>query len=229
MLTVAADVTAASLTVTATSTVDISQSGTAEATGTDQAPVISAVTVNPATESVARGGNRRFTATVTGTSSPAQTVTWTLSGNENTGTTISANGTLTVAADETAVSLTVIATSTVDTAKSGTATVTLTGKRPSELRGFQIRFTGSGGSVNVSGGFKLSKSDTTYSSIAISVENDEDYDSFRWLVDGKDLSGDEESITLDASDYNAGTYQLTVIVEQDGVPYSREYPFAVID
>jgi hypothetical protein len=86
-------------------------------------PTVSAVTVSPATASVAKGKTHQFTAAVTGTNSPAQTVTWSVSGGVE-GTTIT-GGLLTVAAAETAATLTVKATSTVDTGKSGTATVTV--------------------------------------------------------------------------------------------------------
>jgi formylglycine-generating enzyme required for sulfatase activity len=121
VLTVAANETATSLTITATSTVDTSKSGTAAVT----VPAVSAVTVSPGTASVIKGGTATFTAEVTGTGDPAQTVSWALSGGGE-GTTISAAGVLTVAANETATNLTVTATSTVDTSKSGTAAVTIT-------------------------------------------------------------------------------------------------------
>jgi hypothetical protein len=65
-----------------------------------------------------------FTATVTGTNNPAQSVTWMTEGG-GTGTTISATDLLTVAAGEAATSLIVRATSTVDTSKSGVAAVTV--------------------------------------------------------------------------------------------------------
>jgi formylglycine-generating enzyme required for sulfatase activity len=101
---------------------DTTKSGTAAVTITS--PAVSAVTVSPGTVGVTKGGTRTFTATVAGTGNPAQTVTWTLSGG-GAGTTISSAGVLTVAANETATSLTVTATSTVDTTKSGTAAVTV--------------------------------------------------------------------------------------------------------
>jgi formylglycine-generating enzyme required for sulfatase activity len=123
VLVVAVNETASSLTLTAVSTVDTSKSGTAVAT-VSGAATVSGVTVSPGTASVAKGGTQTFTAVVTGTGSPAQTVTWTLSGG-GTGTAISAVGVLTIAANETAASLTVTATSTVDTSKSGTAAVTV--------------------------------------------------------------------------------------------------------
>jgi len=93
----------------------------------DTTPTVTVVTVNPATANVAKGGTKTFTAAVTGTNSPAQTVTWSIvQTNKNSATTINASGVLNVAAAETLTSLTVKATSTVDTSKSGTATVTIT-------------------------------------------------------------------------------------------------------
>ena len=86
---------------------------------------VTAVAVTPKTASVQQGNTQQFGAAVTGTNNPAQTVTWEVTGGKS-GTGISASGLLTVAADETATSLAVKATSTVDTAKSDTVTVTVT-------------------------------------------------------------------------------------------------------
>jgi len=92
----------------------------------DTTPTVTSVTVSPATPNVVKGTTQTFTATVTGTNSPAQTVTWSIvETNKNMGTTINTSGVLTVAAAETLASLTVKATSTVDTTKNGTATVTI--------------------------------------------------------------------------------------------------------
>jgi len=122
LLTVAVNETATSLTVKATSTVDIAKSGTASVNVLS--PTVTDVTITPATADVSKGGTQQFTADVTGTGNPAQTVTWTVE-DGGAGTSIDTNGLLTVAANETAISLTVKATSTVDTAKSGTALVTV--------------------------------------------------------------------------------------------------------
>jgi hypothetical protein len=113
------------LTVRATSTANKSKSGTATVSLTGAIVTVSGVTVNPSSASVARGGTYLFTATVTGTNNPAQTVTWAVTGG-GAGTSIS-NGFLTVAAIEPAATLTIRATSTVDTSKSNTASVTVTG------------------------------------------------------------------------------------------------------
>lgn len=85
---------------------------------------VTSVTVSPASAAVQKGNTRQFTAMVRGTNNPAQTVSWAVTGGK-TGTGISNAGLLTVASDETAAALTVTATSTADTTKSGTATVTV--------------------------------------------------------------------------------------------------------
>lgn len=130
LLTVAADESATTLTVTATSTADGTKTGTSTVTVGAPTPTVSSVTVTPGTPSVAKGATQSFGATVAGTHSPAQTVTWSVSGKTSSSTAIDAAGLLTVGSDETATSLTVTATSTVDTGKSGTATVTVTAPLP---------------------------------------------------------------------------------------------------
>jgi hypothetical protein len=129
VLTVAADEALTTLTVKATSTVDDTKSGTATVTiSTDPANLHTStcVTVSAASATVEKGGTQTFTATVEGTNSPAQTVTWSIvETGKKAGTTINASGVLTVAADEALTTLTVKATSTVDNTKSGTATVTI--------------------------------------------------------------------------------------------------------
>jgi hypothetical protein len=87
-----------------------------------------------------------------------------------------------------------------------------------------------GASPSANGGFKLSKSDASYSSITISVDDPGDYDGFKWLVDGAELTGETVgSVTLDAADYDIGTHWLTGVAEKNGVPYSREFSFAVLN
>jgi hypothetical protein len=87
------------------------------------APAVTGVTVNAAAAGVVKGGTLQFSATVAGTNSPAQTVTWSITGDHNTATTISDAGLLTVAAAESSNSLTVRATSTADVTKYGEKTV----------------------------------------------------------------------------------------------------------
>ena len=73
-----------------------------------------------------KGQTLQFNATVEGTNSPDQTVTWSIkTTGVDSGTTIDSNGLLTVASGETQTSIEVEATSTVDTSKSGTKSVTV--------------------------------------------------------------------------------------------------------
>ncbi|TCL59868.1 Ig-like protein group 2 [Kineothrix alysoides] len=125
VLTVSSDETATSLTITATSILDNIKSGTATVTVTPLVTV-SSVTVSPSSGSVQTGGTKTFTATVTGTNNPSQEVTWSVSGNNGVGTTISSSGVLTIASSETASTLTVKAASILDSSKYGTAAVTVT-------------------------------------------------------------------------------------------------------
>ena len=91
------------------------------------AVTVTGVTVSPANVSVGKGSTQSFSATVSGTGNPPQTVTWSIVGNSHSsGTSIhQTSGLLTVAANETVSTLTVRATSTADTNRSGTALVTI--------------------------------------------------------------------------------------------------------
>ncbi|GHT23461.1 hypothetical protein FACS189430_06760 [Bacteroidia bacterium] len=124
LLIVAADETAATLTVTATSTADPDKYHTV--TATLLTPEVLSVTVSPATASVQKGQTQQFAATVEVTYSAAQTVTWSVSGGTAATSISPSGGLLIVAADETATTLAVTATSTFDNTKKGEAQVTLT-------------------------------------------------------------------------------------------------------
>jgi len=82
---------------------------------------VTGVVVSPATPGVIKGGTVQFSAAVSGTNNPAQTVTWSIVTDKAAGTNIDAAGLLTVAANEDAATITVRATSTVDTSKYGQA------------------------------------------------------------------------------------------------------------
>jgi uncharacterized repeat protein (TIGR02543 family) len=100
-------------------------------------PSVTDVTVSPSTVSIDKGDSQTFTATLTGSKleEADQTVTWTVTGGTKAGTAISEDGELTIAADETAETLTVTATSVLDDSKSGTASVTVT-EKPEETAYF---------------------------------------------------------------------------------------------
>ncbi|MDR0749360.1 MAG: InlB B-repeat-containing protein [Tannerellaceae bacterium] len=98
-------------------------------------PTVASVEVSPATVAVVKGDSLQFTATVTGNKleEADKTVIWTVTGGAKPATAITADGKLTVDEGETASSLTVKATSTLDNLRSGTANVTLTDK-PKDAR-----------------------------------------------------------------------------------------------
>jgi hypothetical protein len=127
LLTVATAETATSLTVKATSTFDNTKYGTATVTVTDVpvTPEVISVTVTPPTAALYYGENTQFSANVTAVGGASTAVTWSVTGNNNAGTTINASGMLSVSAAETANTITVRATSVFDGSKFGTATVTL--------------------------------------------------------------------------------------------------------
>jgi len=128
-LTVAAAETASSLYVKAVSNSDATKSDIKEI----KIITVTSVTVSAESGStrVVRGSSLKFSAAVAGNNNPGQNVTWKVSSNAagtgtvTAGTTIAADGTLTVAVAEAAATLYVIATSAIDATKSGSIAVTI--------------------------------------------------------------------------------------------------------
>lgn len=85
-------------------------------------PSVTSVTVSPATATVNKGNMVQLNAVVDAESFAPKSVVWTVDSDVST---VSANGLLTVSAEETKGTLTVTATSTFDGTKTGTATVTV--------------------------------------------------------------------------------------------------------
>ena len=86
---------------------------------------VSSVTVTPKTANTVKGGNVNLQAVVIGNGFYDRSVTWSLSGANSTGTVITAAGDLHVAADETATTITVTATSNARPSISGSSTITI--------------------------------------------------------------------------------------------------------
>ena len=110
------------LVVTEGQTYDVNvtlQSGSVE-------PIVTSVTVSPATASVEKGATKQFAAMVNGENITDHSVTWSVDGAVSEATAIDETGLLTVAEDETAEQLTVVATSVQDPKVSGSAAVTVT-------------------------------------------------------------------------------------------------------
>lgn len=85
---------------------------------------VTSVTVSPSTATVNKGNSLQLTAEVETTNFAPTSVTWSLDSGA-VASTITANGLLSVGAEETASSITVTATSTFDTSKTSTATITV--------------------------------------------------------------------------------------------------------
>lgn len=90
---------------------------------------IKSVAIDQTPFSLQRGTNANLTATVAGNAED-KSVTWSVSGNNSEATTISADGALQIASDETADKVTLTATSVYDTRKSDSIEVTVTEDAP---------------------------------------------------------------------------------------------------
>ena len=118
ILTVSAQETNTGLTIQAASTVTPGQTGTESVQVVTTPPVdtIEAVTITGDTTTMQRGQTRQFTAVVTGTGTPPQTVYWSIDGSYSAETRISSDassqGDLVIGSGETHTSLTIRATST---------------------------------------------------------------------------------------------------------------------
>ncbi|MFD2334560.1 S-layer homology domain-containing protein [Cohnella sp. GCM10020058] len=89
------------------------------------APAISSVSVSPNKASVVQGGSKQLAAAVEAVDGAAETVTWT-SSDAGGKVAVSGTGNVTVAADARPDDYTITATSTFDSSKKGTATITVT-------------------------------------------------------------------------------------------------------
>lgn len=87
-----------------------------------KAGTVSTVTVSPATATMAKGDKKAFSAVVAGDGIVSDNVEWSQNGAKSS---ISEDGVLTVASNETSTSITVTAKSKQDSSKTGTATVTV--------------------------------------------------------------------------------------------------------
>ena len=86
---------------------------------------VMSVSITPAAANTVKGGNVNLQAVVNGNGLYDHSVSWSLSGAKSTGTVITAAGDLHVAADETAKTITVKATSNANSSKSGSSTITI--------------------------------------------------------------------------------------------------------
>jgi len=139
LLTLGSNETAESFTVTVVSLFDPTFSAVATVTvytGTD--PKILSVTISPKTATVEQNQTLQFTVTVNAVGDADKSVTWSVSGNLSTATTVSDNGLLTVGSNETATTIIVKVASVLDptvfdeaTATVGSVGIVETGRAPS--------------------------------------------------------------------------------------------------
>ena len=88
-------------------------------------PSVTSVTLAPTAVTISSGQSANFSPTVVNENFASKSVKWSISGNVSPDTYITQQGALHVASDESADTITVTATSTFDSAKTGTATVTV--------------------------------------------------------------------------------------------------------
>ena len=185
LLTVGADETATTLTVTAISNGDSTKSGRASVT-VETAPVppaITSVTIAPATATVQTGSTQQFNASVIGTGDFNKAVTWSVEGAVSTSTKISSDGMLAVGMDETATTLTIIATSNGDNTKSGTATVTVEPEPEPITHSIQLSAEPSEGG-SVSGGGEVAGG----TAVTVTATANEGYTFTGWQENGATVS-----------------------------------------
>lgn len=176
---------------------------------------VDSVSVTPATEKLTQGWNwvRQFNAQVTTNEGVSPAVTWSVEGATSTGTTISADGLLSVAADETASSLTVVATSVVDRTKTSSAHITLT---PPGTAGVVVKAKATPASIVGGGTFTLNvdvraqsqhkKAPTVTGEIAVT---------FGGTTQVASLTGGAAVITLPTTGLSAGLYPVHVAYSGD--------------
>lgn len=121
---VASDAAPGDYTITASSTYDTGKRQSAVITVT-YAPAVNSVSVSPDTDSLMQGESRQLVATVNAVGGAGATVTWASSDTDHK-VEVSDTGFVTVAPDAMPGNYTITATSTVDSSKVGTATITVT-------------------------------------------------------------------------------------------------------
>jgi hypothetical protein len=199
-------------------------------------PWVDSVTITPASASVIAGGTKQFAAQAVASGGASGTVSWAVTGNTSTSTTIDTDGLLSVAVDESAVSLTVKANSAQAdfTNVYGEVTVIISGGALVQLNIVDLGGSlgledGSGGTLSdllpiyksKAGGVAADDADRK---LTITVTNTE-Y-TYSWEVDGA-LKGSGNTLNIDAADYTQGGHTILLIATTSGVPWSKTISFSV--
>ena len=188
---------------------------------------VTGVVITPSAATVDRGQTQQFTAAVSSINDPDKTVTWAIStDNINWGTitadgsSIDSSGYLTISGSETALSLTVMATSTANTSMSDTATVNIQTTIPETIFEFfwvnehGSLVTTSGGAVTIAVGEKLSIS-----------ARDSSYSVVQWRLNGVDTG--ESGNTFNFSSPIAGRHTIGIFVEKGGMLFNTNITITV--
>ncbi|MCR5302901.1 MAG: hypothetical protein K6E49_10735 [Lachnospiraceae bacterium] len=173
-------------------------------TVTPNKEVVYSVTVSPSKIKLATGGTAQFYADVDGNADLIYDIIWSVSGNQSSGTFISKNGVLNIDNNESASSLTVFATTTIDPSVKGSASVIV------QKDSFNVNAYASpkeGGYVT--GGGAVAKG----GSVTVSAVPDKNYYFKGWVIDGNTVST--------ATNYTVKNVQknidITAVFEQDYV------------
>ncbi len=148
-------------------------------TVTNPGPVIKDVVVTPSKITLATGGTAQFKAEVISNDNDPHDVRWTITGNRSTGTKISDSGLLSVASDESASMISVIATCIEDISVSGTSQVSL---QRGSYNVIAHAEPSNGGSVT--GGGAVSEG----GSVTLSAVPSKNFYFAGWVLDGKTVS-----------------------------------------
>lgn len=187
-------------------------------------PTVTSVVVVPATLAfvIGQGGTRQFTAEVIGTNNPSQDVTWSIyqdSANLHMGTEISSIGYLTVASNEPRTTLTIRATSVLNPAIFGSATVTMVNEGADITLEF-AGFNDLGHDLYVTSIPPINILDTT--PVTLSVSGAPPGSAISWHLGGIELSS-ASSLSLSPQNPNlaVGVNRITVEVTTGGRTYGR--------
>ena len=165
-------------------------------------PQVLSVEITPKSANVQPSQTQQFTATVTAVGGANESVTWSVTGNSSSQTTVSSAGLLTVGSNESAKTITVKATSTFNTAKFDEATVTVGSVGIQTITNDELRITvypnPTTGELNIQ-------------SSTFKVQSVEIYD----IMGKKQKSrrAEEQNVVMDISEFPSGVYFVKINTE----------------
>ncbi|WP_256756630.1 discoidin domain-containing protein [Cohnella sp. WQ 127256] len=182
-------------------------------------PSVTSVSISPMSASVVQGATQQLTLTVVVVGGAAQTVTWT-SNDSNSKVTVNASGLVSVAADAVPGAYTITATSTVDSGKTGTATITVFSAAPSGGENLALNKPAfsSGAEVYYVDAPMANDGNTGTFWSSDYLDNTQNPDQAWWYVDLKSMQS-IQSVVIKWRDAYAKKYQILVSI--DGTEWSN--------